>query len=68
MALTGEHSPIVCAVRCPFRLVAYHAQQCVEKYLKAYLVLHGVWGVTLGEAEELTPLPFSPDTLAKMSP
>jgi len=23
---------------CPYRLVAYHAQQCVEKYLKAYLV------------------------------
>lgn len=27
---------------CPFRLVAYHAQQCAEKYLKAYLVLRGV--------------------------
>ena len=27
---------------CPYRLVAYHAQQCVEKHLKAYLVLHGV--------------------------
>ena len=26
----------------PYRLVAYHAQQCAEKYLKAYLVLHGV--------------------------
>lgn len=24
---------------CPFRLVAYHAQQCVEKYFKALLVL-----------------------------
>ena len=24
---------------CPYRLVAYHAQQCAEKYLKAYLVL-----------------------------
>jgi HEPN domain-containing protein len=23
---------------CPFRLIAYHAQQCVEKYLKAFLV------------------------------
>jgi len=21
--------------KCPYRLVAYHAQQCVEKYLKA---------------------------------
>ncbi|MEE9297144.1 MAG: HEPN domain-containing protein [Phycisphaerae bacterium] len=27
---------------CPYRLVAYHAQQCAEKYLKAYLVLQGV--------------------------
>jgi len=27
--------------RCPFRLVAYHAQQCAEKYLKSYLVLTG---------------------------
>ena len=23
----------------PYRLIAYHAQQCAEKYLKAYLVL-----------------------------
>ena len=28
--------------QCPFRLVAYHAQQCAEKYLKSVLVLHGV--------------------------
>ncbi len=27
---------------CPYRLVAYHAQQCAEKYLKAFLVLCGV--------------------------
>ena len=27
---------------CPYRLVAYHAQQCAEKYLKAFLVLRGV--------------------------
>ena len=26
----------------PARLVAYHAQQCAEKCLKAYLVCHGV--------------------------
>jgi HEPN domain-containing protein len=24
----------------PYRLIAYHAQQCAEKYLKAYLVFH----------------------------
>lgn len=27
---------------CPYRLIAYHAQQCVEKYLKAHLVLQGI--------------------------
>ncbi|KPK77060.1 MAG: hypothetical protein AMJ79_04505 [Phycisphaerae bacterium SM23_30] len=27
---------------CPFRLIAYHAQQCVEKHIKAYLVFHQV--------------------------
>jgi HEPN domain-containing protein len=27
---------------CPYRLIAYHAQQCAEKYLKAYLVFKQV--------------------------
>ncbi len=27
---------------CPYRLVAYHAQQCAEKYLKSFLVYWGV--------------------------
>jgi len=27
---------------CPYRLVAYHAQQCADKCLKAYLVLRGI--------------------------
>ncbi len=27
---------------CPFRLTAYHAQQCAEKYLKAFLVYHQI--------------------------
>jgi HEPN domain-containing protein len=26
----------------PYRLIAYHCQQCAEKYLKAYLVYHNV--------------------------
>lgn len=26
----------------PYRLIAYHAQQCAEKYLKAYLVSHDI--------------------------
>ncbi len=25
---------------CPYRLIAYHAHQCAEKYLKAFLVFH----------------------------
>lgn len=26
----------------PYRLIAYHAQQCAEKHLKAYLVFHRI--------------------------
>jgi len=26
----------------PYRLIAYHSQQCAEKYLKAYLVYHDI--------------------------
>ena len=26
----------------PYRLIAFHAQQCVEKYLKSYLVYHNI--------------------------
>ena len=33
LKLTGE---------IPYRLIAYHAQQCVEKNLKAFLVFHGI--------------------------
>jgi HEPN domain-containing protein len=27
---------------CPYRLTAYHARQCAEKYLKAFLVMHKI--------------------------
>lgn len=27
---------------CPYRLIAYHAQQCAEKYIKAFLVYHKI--------------------------
>ncbi|MEK7398015.1 MAG: HEPN domain-containing protein [Candidatus Poribacteria bacterium] len=30
------------AEKCPYRLIAYHAQQCAEKYLKAYLIFCGI--------------------------
>lgn len=26
----------------PYRIIAFHAQQCVEKYLKAYLIYHEI--------------------------
>jgi HEPN domain-containing protein len=26
----------------PYRLIAYHAQQCAEKYIKAFLIYHNV--------------------------
>ena len=28
--------------KAPYRLIAYHAQQCAEKYIKAFLVLHEI--------------------------
>jgi HEPN domain-containing protein len=28
--------------RVPYRLIAYHAQLCAEKYLKAFLVYHRI--------------------------
>lgn len=28
--------------KAPYRIIAFHAQQCAEKYLKAYLVYHDV--------------------------
>jgi len=36
------HYALTMASSCPYRLVAYHAQQCAEKYLKGNLVLSGV--------------------------
>jgi len=35
LTLPGEQRP-------PYHLVAYHAQQCAERYLKAYLVCLGI--------------------------
>lgn len=35
--LLAKHS-LTMSSSCPYRLTAYHAQQCAEKHLKAYLV------------------------------
>jgi HEPN domain-containing protein len=41
---------------CPTGTVCFHAQQCVEKYLKAYLVCQGVYFAKTHEIEELVSL------------
>ncbi|MBM4249030.1 MAG: HEPN domain-containing protein [Euryarchaeota archaeon] len=44
--------------RCPFGIVCYHAQQCVEKYIKALLVHMGVsfpWTHDIGDLVSLLP-------------
>jgi HEPN domain-containing protein len=38
---TAEHT-LTLGDRCPFDTVCFHAQQCVEKYLKAFLTLRGI--------------------------
>lgn len=37
----AEHT-LTIGDKCPFDTVCFHAQQCVEKYLKALLSLHGI--------------------------
>ena len=41
---------------CPTGTVCFHAQQCVEKYLKAYLVRQEVYFPKTHEIEELVSL------------
>jgi HEPN domain-containing protein len=40
--LTAEHTMTLPPDRCPYDTVAFHAQQCAEKYLKALLVARNV--------------------------
>jgi len=39
--LTTAAHALTLGPKCPTDTVCFHAQQCVEKYLKAVLVLHG---------------------------
>lgn len=41
---------------CPTDTVCFHAQQCVEKYLKAYLALCGVNFPKIHDVEELVAM------------
>lgn len=50
--------------RCPAAIVCFHAQQCVEKYLKAVLTCEGVAFPKTHEIERLVsglPKPARPD-------
>jgi HEPN domain-containing protein len=38
---TAEHTLTLKDSECPFDIVCFHAQQCAEKALKAFLMLHG---------------------------
>jgi HEPN domain-containing protein len=40
--LTNAEYTLTMEDRCPFGTVCFHAQQCVEKYLKALLTLHSI--------------------------
>ena len=39
--LVAEHT-LKLGEDCPFAVVGFHAQQCIEKYLKAVLIFHAV--------------------------
>jgi len=42
--------------RCPTDTICFHAQQCVEKYLKALLVLHAIAFPKIHDLAQLTCL------------
>ena len=47
---------------CPFGTVCFHAQQCVEKYMKAVLIFHGLSTPKTHDIEGLTLLlPVGPE-------
>ena len=60
---TATHTLMLSAM-CPTDTVCFHAQQCVEKHLKALLVWHDVdfhWIHDLGTLLELLPPQIRPD-------
>jgi len=49
---------------CPTDTVCFHAQQCVEKYVKALLVLHGIefsWIHHISALIEILPMRVRPE-------
>jgi len=54
--LTNAAHVLKLATECPTDTVCFHAQQCVEKYLKALLVLDGIDFPKTHDIERLTAL------------
>ena len=54
--LTNAAHVIKLGAECPTDTVCFHAQQCVEKYLKALLVLDGIDFPKTHDIERLTAL------------
>ena len=52
---TAEHT-LTLKANCPYDTVCFHAQQCVEKYLKALLTLRGIVFQKTHDLTELLPL------------
>jgi HEPN domain-containing protein len=71
---TAEHT-IQLSDDCPFDTVCFHAQQCVEKYLKAVLVLVQTAFHNTHDLEELllmtapcVTIPVTAEELARLTP
>jgi HEPN domain-containing protein len=71
---TAEHL-LTLRADCPFDMVCFHAHQCVEKYLKALLLWHGVDVPRSHDLTELAPLlpadvvvPVDMEELAELNP
>ncbi len=71
----AEHTLTLGDDDCPFDTVCFHAQQCVEKYLKSLLTWHGLSFPKTHDLTELlalvpqtTPLDMTMDDLAELSP
>ena len=73
--LMAEHALTLPKDQCPFDLICFHAQQAVEKYLKAVLILRQVNVPRTHDLTELAgllpkdfKLPVSPHEIASLTP